>query len=82
MNDLNKFIEYAPILIVVIAFIIQHKVFVTPEQMSEKFMSFEQHLENKFVLQQTYDVAITEIKSDNQEIKEKLDKIYDKLMTV
>lgn len=82
MNDLNKFIEYAPILIVVIAFIIQHKVFVTPEQMSEKFMSFEQHLENKFVLQQTYDVAITEIKTDNQEIKEKLDKIYDKLMTV
>lgn len=82
MNDLNKFIEYAPILIIVIAFIIQHKVFVTPEQMSEKFMSFEQHLENKFVLQQTYDVAITEIKTDNQEIKEKLDKIYDKLMTV
>jgi hypothetical protein len=79
---MDKFIEYAPTIVVLFGFFIAYKVFVTPEQMSEKFMSFEQHLENKFVLQQTYDVAITEIKSDNQEIKEKLDKIYDKLMTV
>lgn len=79
---MDKFIEYAPTIVVLFGFFIAYRVFVTPEQMSEKFMSFEQHLENKFVLQQTYDVAITEIKTDNQEIKEKLDKIYDKLMTV
>jgi hypothetical protein len=79
---MDKFIEYAPTIVVLFGFFVAYKVFVTPEQMSEKFMAFEQHLENKFVLQQTYDVAITEIKTDNQEIKEKLDKIYDKLMTV
>ena len=79
---MEKFIEYAPIIIVIFGFFIAYRVFVTPEQMSEKFISFEQHLENKFVLQQTYDVAITEIKTDNKEIKEKLDKIYDKLMMV
>ena len=77
---MDKFIEYAPILIVVIVFIIQYKVFVTPDQMSEKFITFEQHLENKFVLQQTHDIAISEIKCDIQAINEKLDKIYDILI--
>jgi hypothetical protein len=77
---MDKFVEYAPILIVVIAFFIQQRIFVTPDQMSEKFIAFEQHLENKFVLQQTYDIAISEIKCDIQAINEKLDKIYDILI--
>jgi hypothetical protein len=77
---MDKFVEYAPILIVVIAFFIQQRIFVTPDQMSEKFIAFEQHLENKFVLQQTHDIAISEIKCDIQAINEKLDKIYDILI--
>lgn len=77
---MDKFVEYAPILIVVIVFFIQQRIFVTPDQMSEKFIAFEQHLENKFVLQQTHDIAISEIKCDIQAINEKLDKIYDILI--
>ena len=77
---MDKFIEFAPTIIVIFAFFVAYKVFVTPDQMSEKFASFEQHLENKFVLQQTHDIAITEIKADIQAINEKLDKIYDILI--
>lgn len=77
---MDKFFEFAPTIIVIFAFFIAYKVFVTPEQMSEKFSLFEQHLENKFVLQQTHDIAITEIKADIQTINEKLDKIYDFLI--
>ena len=77
---MDKFIEFAPTIIVIFAFFIAYKVFVTPEQMSEKFAAFEQHLESKFVLQQTHDIAISEIKCDIQAINEKLDKIYDILI--
>lgn len=72
--------EYAPIIIIVLMYFVQQKIFVTPEQMSEKFIAFEQHIEEKFVLQKTHDIAITEIKADIQSINEKLDKIYDILI--
>jgi len=75
----DKWIEYAPILIVIFMFFLQYKIFVTPEQMTKEFMSFESHLEKKFVQKETYSVAIAEIKSDIAEMKEKLDKIYEKL---
>lgn len=74
---MDKFIEYSPILIVVIVFFIQQRIFVTPEQMEKRFSEFEQHLEEKFVLRAPYDVAIAEIKSDIAEMKDKIDKIYD-----
>ena len=77
---MDKFIEYSPWIIVILLFLWQNRVFVTPEQMERRFNDFEQHLEEKFVLQQTHDIAITEIKADIQAINEKLDKIYDILI--
>lgn len=77
---MDKFIEYAPIIMIVLVYFIQQKIFVTPEQMSQKFIAFERHIEGKFVLQKTHDIAITEIKADIQSINEKLDKIYDILI--
>lgn len=76
---MDKWIEYAPIIIVLFMFFLQYKIFVTPANMTKEFMSFEVHLEKKFVQKETYNVAITEIKSDIAEMKEKLDKIYEKL---
>jgi hypothetical protein len=76
----DKFIEYAPIIIVVIGFIISYKVFVTPVDMEKAFNIFEHRMENKFVLKETHNIAISEIKSDIQAINEKLDKIYDILI--
>lgn len=72
--------EYAPLIIVVIGFIISYKVFVTPVDMEKAFNIFEQRMENKFVLKETHNIAISEIKSDIQSINEKLDKIYDILI--
>lgn len=77
---MDKFVEYAPWLVVVLMFLWQNKIFVTPEQMEKKFRQFEHDMENKFVLQQTHDIAITEIKADIQAINEKLDRIYDILI--
>lgn len=77
---MDKFIEYAPIIIVVIGFIISYKVFVTPVDMEKAFNIFEHRMENKFVLKETHNIAISEIKSDIQAINDKLDKIYDILI--
>jgi hypothetical protein len=74
---MDKFVEYAPWLVVVLMFLWQNKIFVTPEQMEKKFRLFEHDMETKFVLQQTHDIAITSLKSDMADVKDKVDKIYD-----
>ena len=77
---MDKVLDYAPWLIVAFLFFKQNKMFITPEQMTDKFVAFEQHLEEKFVLKETYNVAISEIKCDMEEIKETVGKIYDFLI--
>lgn len=77
---MDKWIDYAPLIIIVLYFFLQFRVFITPAQMSEKFITFEHDLEKKFVLQKTHDIAISEIKLDIQAINEKLDRIYDILI--
>lgn len=77
---MDKFFEYAPLLLVVLMFFIQYKIFVTPNDMTKEFMAFETHLEKKFVQKETYNVAITEIKDDIADMKETLNKIYDMLI--
>ena len=75
---MEKYIEYAPYIIIVIGFLIQYKIFVTPEQMREEL---EKKLD-KYVLKETNDITINQLKDDMAEIKEKIDKIYDKIMNV
>ena len=77
---MDKFVEYAPIIIVVICFIISYNVFVTPAQMQKAFIDFERFLDTKYVTKENHDIAINEMKADIEEIKEKLDKIYDMLI--
>ena len=77
---MDKFVEYAPIIIVVIGFIISYNVFVTPAQMQKAFIDFERFLDTKYVTKENHDIAINEMKADIEEIKEKLDKIYDMLI--
>lgn len=79
----HEFIEYAPILIVVIAFLIQHKIFVTPGRLKEEL----ENLEKKFVLRETNDIIINGIKEDISEIKQDIalikeqnNRMYNKLI--
>lgn len=77
---MDKFIEYSPWIIVILLFLWQNKVFVTPEQMEKRFSEQEQYLEKKFVLKAAYDVAIEKLEDGYNTISEKLDKIYDILI--
>lgn len=77
---MDKFLEYAPIIIVIFGFFIAYNVFVTPAQMQKAFIEFERFLDTKYVTKENHDIAISEIKCDIQAINEKLDKIYDILI--
>lgn len=68
--------QYAPYIIIAMAFLTNYKIFVTPKDLDNEL---EKKLE-KYVLKETYNIAVNEIKSDIAEMKDKLDKIYDKLI--
>ncbi len=73
---MEKIIEYAPIIVVVVLFILQNRVVVTPEQLEKKHREIMDEINEKYAT-----------KSDNKnlqsqitDMKEKIDKIYDKVM--
>lgn len=63
---------YAPYIVIAIAFLSSYGIFVTPKDLDEKL--------KEYVLKETYNVAITEIKNDILEIKSLQNKIYEKLI--
>ena len=63
---------YAPYILIAIAFLSNYKIFVTPKDLDDKL--------KYYVLKETHNIAISEIKSDIDEMKTKLDKIYEKLI--
>lgn len=63
---------YAPYIVIAIAFLSSYGIFVTPKDLDEKLKDY--------VMKETYNVAITEIKNDILEIKSLQNKIYEKLI--
>lgn len=77
---LSNVIQYAPWLVIAMIFFHQYNIFVTPAKLTEKLDSLEEKINNKYVLKETYNVTVSEIKTDIAEIKEKIDRMYDKLI--
>lgn len=73
---MEKLAEYAPYIVIIIAFMTNYKIFVTPKDLDNEL---DKRLD-KYVLKETYNVAVNEIKSDIAEMKDKLDRIYEKLI--
>ncbi len=73
---MDTFINYSPVIIVVLVFLIQQRIVVTPETLEKKHREILQDVENKFVTRNSYE----DLKSQFAEIKDKIDKIYDCLI--
>ena len=73
---MDKFIEYSPIIIVVLMFFVQQKIFVTPEQLEKKHREILDEMEEKFVSV----ISFKDLKAQFSEVKEKIDKMYDLLI--
>lgn len=77
---MDKYVEYAPMIVVIIGFLCAYNIFVTPKQLQKELEKMEEKFENKFVLQKAYDVAIEKLEEGYNAINNKLDKIYDFLI--
>lgn len=73
---MENLITYAPIIVVVLAFLIQEKIFVTPEQLERKHREIIKDVERRFA---TID-SCEDLRSQLSEMKDKIDKIYDCLI--
>ena len=73
---MEKIIEYSPIIIVVLMFFVQQKIFVTPEQLEKKHREIVEEIEEKFVTIHSF----VDLKDQFSGVKDKIDKMYDLLI--
>ena len=73
---MDNFIYYAPVIIVVLVFLIQQRIVVTPEELEKKHREILKDIEAKFVPLNSHE----DLKNQFSEIKDKIDKIYDCLI--
>jgi len=45
---MDKFIEFAPVIVVILVFLIQQKIVVTPEQLERKHREIDKEIDEKF----------------------------------
>jgi predicted ribosome quality control (RQC) complex YloA/Tae2 family protein len=79
----KELLEYAPIVLVVVIFLVNYKIFVTPTQLSDAEKSINdavdkklEKLENKTASKE----AVNALTSEICDMKKKIDKIYDYIL--
>lgn len=70
---MEQIMQYAPIIVAVMIFLIQQRVVVTPEQLEKKHREIIEDVEERFVSIHSFH----DLKEQFSEMKEKIDKIYD-----
>lgn len=73
---MEKYLYYAPILIIVLIFLINERIVVTPEQLEKKHREILRDIEKRFTTINSFDG----LKSQFTDMKDKIDKIYDCLI--
>lgn len=73
---MEKFLYYAPIIVVVLIFLRNERIIVTPEQLEKKHREILKDIEKRFTTINSFDG----LKSQFTDMKEKIDKIYDCLI--
>lgn len=73
---MENFVTYAPIIVVVLVFLIQERIVVTPEQLEKKHREILTEIEKRFTPINSFE----DLKGQFAEMKDKIDKIYDCLI--
>lgn len=73
---MEKFIEYSPIIIVIIMYLIQQRIVVTPEQLEKKHREILDDVDDKYASK----TVVSELQSQIHSMAEKVDKIYNILL--
>ncbi len=75
-RKMENFVYYSPVIIVVVIFLIQQHIVVTPDQLERKHREILKDIEEKFTTLNSF----KDLKANFSEMKEKIDKIYDCLI--
>ena len=73
---MDKIIYYAPVILIVLVFLINERLVVTPEQLEKKHREIFKDIENSFTTLKSCE----DLKSQFTDMKDKIDKIYDCLI--
>ncbi len=73
---MDNLLYYSPIIVVILTFLVQQRIVVTPEQLEKKHREILKDTERKFVTMDSFH----DLKSNFSEMKDKIDKIYDCLI--
>lgn len=73
---MEKFWEYAPLILVIIMFCINYKIFVNPVDLEKKHREILDDIDKKYASKTTVD----ELKSQFHDMAVKIDKIYNILI--
>lgn len=73
---MEQIIQYSPILIAVMIFLIQQRIVVTPEQLEKKHREIIEDAEEHFVSIHSFQ----DLKDQFCDMKDKIDKIYEYIM--
>ena len=71
----QTFIEYAPLIIIVVAYLSKNKIFVTPEQLAKKEKEIITDVEKRFLTLLEFNEYKKRIDDNNKALSERLDKI-------
>lgn len=73
---MEQFIYYVPVIVVVLVFLIQERIVVTPEQLEKKHREIIKDVEKRYATLN----SLEDLKEQFCDMKDKIDKIYDCLM--
>lgn len=69
--DKESFIKYAPLILVVLAFLVQYNVFVQPEDLETTHREILSEIDNKYATKET----TTTLQNQYDKLSEKLDRV-------
>ena len=75
---LEHIIAFSPLIVVLTAFYLQHKIFVTPSDLEKKHREIIDAVQTRFATSQ----SVEDLKEQVCGIKDKVDKIYDYIIKI
>lgn len=73
---MEKFFEYAPLILVIIMFCVNYKIFVNPVDLEKKHREILDDVDDKYASK----TVVSELQSQIHSMAEKVDKIYNILL--
>lgn len=75
---MEQFLQYSPVIIVVVMYLIQQRIVVTPEQLEKKHREILEDVQDRFASLN----SVNDLKEQVFEMKEKIDRIYECIIAV